>query len=123
MNDADVNRYKTVLMKIRQAIVGKSREREAIWIAQSNELMETVQLAAEREFAIRALEFEKKCLTQVDEALQRIEDGEFGVCLDCDEPISPKRLAAVPWATYCLRCQELEDRRQAADARAPCLAA
>ena len=123
MNEADVNRYKAVLMRTRNAIVGKSREREAIWVAQSNELMETVQLAAEREFAIRALEFEKKYLTQVDAALQRIEDGEFGICLECEEPISPKRLTAVPWATYCLRCQEVEDRRQAEEAGVPTLAA
>jgi DnaK suppressor protein len=123
MNRADMNRYKAVLMKTREAIVGKSREREAIWIAPSNELMETVQLAAEREFAIRALEFETKCLTQVDAALERIEDGEFGICLDCEEPIAAKRLAAVPWATCCLRCQELEDRRHAGEVGLPRLAA
>ncbi len=123
MNEADVNRYKSVLLKTREAIVGKSREREAIWVGQSNELMETVQLATEREFAIRSLELEKKCLTQVDTALERIEDGEFGVCLECEESISPKRLAAVPWAIYCLRCQELEDRRQAEEAGVASLAA
>jgi DnaK suppressor protein len=112
MNEADLNRYTTVLTRTREAIRGKSREREAIWVASSNELMETVQLAAEREFTIRALESETKCLTQVNAALQRIQDGEFGICVECEEPISPKRLTAVPWATYCLRCQELEDRRE-----------
>ena len=112
MNEADVNRYKAVLTRTREAILGKSRERESIWVSQSNELMETVQLAAEREFAIRTLESETKCLTQVNAALQRIHDGEFGICVECEEPISPKRLAAVPWATYCLHCQEREDRRK-----------
>jgi len=71
MNQADMNRYKTVLMTTRKAIVGKAREREAIWVSQSNELMETVQLAAEREFTIRTLESETKCLTQVDASLER----------------------------------------------------
>jgi len=123
MNEADVNRYKGVLLRTREAIAGKSREREAIWVAHCNEVMETVQLASEREFAIRALELEKRCLTQVDAALDRIEDGEFGVCMECEEPISPKRLAAVPWACYCLRCQEMEDRRQAEEAGVPTLAA
>jgi len=123
MNGTDVNRYKKVLIAAREAIVGKSHQREAIWVAQSNELMETVQLAAERDFAIRALELENKCLTRVDAALKRIEDGEFGICLECEEPISPKRLAAVPWATYCLRCQELDDSRQAAERAEPTLAA
>jgi DnaK suppressor protein len=123
MNKADVNRYKAVLMTIREAIVGKSREREVIWIAPSNELMEAVQLAAEREFAIRTLESESKCLAQVDAALDRIEDGEFGKCLECEEPISAKRLAALPWAIYCLHCQEMEDRRQAEEYGVPSLAA
>ena len=123
MNQTDVNQYRAVLMAAREAIVGKSHQREAIWVAQSNELMETVQLAAERDFAIRALELENKCLTQVDAALKRIEDGEFGICLECEEPISPKRLAAVPWATYCLRCQELDDSRKAADGAEPRMAA
>ena len=123
MSEVDVNRYKAVLTAARAAIVGKAHEREAIWVAQSNELMETVQLAAERDFAIRALELESKCLTQVDAALKRIEDGEFGICLECEEPISLKRLAAVPWATYCLRCQELGDSREAAEGAEPRIAA
>jgi len=123
MNDADMNRYKAVLTTTRKAILGKGREREAIWVSQSNELMETVQLAAEREFTIRSLESEKKCLTQIDAALQRIADGEFGICVECEEPISPKRLNAVPWAIYCLRCQEVEDRRQALEAGVQRLAA
>jgi len=114
MTEADMNRYKASLMTAREAIVGKSHERESIWVVPSNEVMETVQLAAEREFTIRALERKNQCLRQVDAALKRIDNGEFGVCLECDEPISPKRLAAVPWATYCLRCQELHDTREAA---------
>ena len=123
MNKAEVNRFKAVLMKTREAIVGKARERESIWIAPSNELMETVQLAGEREFAIRALESQTKSLAQIDAALERIEDGDFGVCLECEEQISAKRLAAVPWAIYCLHCQELEDTRQTVGARVPSLAA
>jgi DnaK suppressor protein len=123
MNETDVKRYKAVLMAAREAIAGKPHEREAIWVAESSELMETVQLAAEREFAIRALELENRCLMQVESALKRIEDGEFGICLECEEPISPKRLAAVPWATFCLRCQELDDSRQEAEAAEPRMAA
>ncbi|MEX2262325.1 MAG: TraR/DksA family transcriptional regulator [Bryobacteraceae bacterium] len=46
-------------------------------------------------------------LRQVQEALHRIRHGTFGVCGECDEPISPKRLDAVPWAKYCVKCQEM----------------
>ena len=52
-------------------------------------------------------ENESRQLTEVDEALLRIEDEEYGNCLNCEKPINPKRLQAIPWARYCLDCQEL----------------
>jgi len=123
MSQVDLEKYKTLLMGRREEIVGKSRRREDIWIVPSNEQIEKVQLAGEREFAVRALEHQSKSLMQIDRALERIEDGEFGICLECEEPISPKRLAAVPWAAYCLHCQELQDAQQTADQTEPILAA
>lgn len=45
-------------------------------------------------------------LRLVDEALGRIESGDFGICLACEEPIPEKRLKAIPWARYCVQCQE-----------------
>jgi DnaK suppressor protein len=47
-----------------------------------------------------------KLLREISGALHRIDTGQYGVCLECDEPISPKRLDAVPWARYCVSCQE-----------------
>jgi DnaK suppressor protein len=52
-------------------------------------------------------ENESRQLMLVDEALLRIEDDEYGVCQNCEKEINPKRLAAIPWARYCLDCQEL----------------
>ena len=46
----------------------------------------------------------------INEALERIEDKEYGVCQNCEEPINPKRLEAVPWARYCINCQELREK-------------
>lgn len=45
-------------------------------------------------------------LTQVEAALERMAAGDFGVCTSCGENISPKRLAAIPWAHCCISCQE-----------------
>ena len=47
-----------------------------------------------------------KLLREVSDALHHIDTGHYGICLECEEPISPKRLDAVPWARYCVRCQE-----------------
>lgn len=123
MNDADTNKYRTLLIAKREAIAGKAPQREELWIVQSNEQVENVQLAGEREFAARTLERESKSLMQIGAALKRIKEGEFGICLDCEEPISPKRLAAVPWAAYCLRCQEMRDAAQDGEVFQPQLAA
>ena len=49
-------------------------------------------------------------LVAVRAALQRIDSGEFGICVDCDRPIGDKRLEAVPWTPYCLEDQEKHDQ-------------
>jgi DnaK suppressor protein len=49
-------------------------------------------------------------LALIDEALHRIETGGFGECVNCGEPVLEKRLEAVPWARYCLKCQDLQER-------------
>ena len=110
-------------MAKREEIVGRSFRREDLWIVRSNEQIETVQLAGQREFAARTLEREAKSLMQIGAALKRIHNGEFGICLECEEPISPKRLAAVPWAAYCLHCQEMHDAQEATETVHPNVAA
>jgi DnaK suppressor protein len=49
-------------------------------------------------------------LTQIDEALERIEDEEFGICLNCNNEIGVKRLEALPWVRYCISCQDLFEK-------------
>lgn len=47
-----------------------------------------------------------KLLREISDALRRIEHDTYGICAECEEPISAKRLDAVPWARYCVTCQE-----------------
>jgi DnaK suppressor protein len=47
-----------------------------------------------------------KLLREIADALHRIEHENYGVCMECEDPISIKRLDAVPWARYCVACQE-----------------
>jgi RNA polymerase-binding transcription factor len=53
--------------------------------------------------------FDTELLREIGEALGRLRDGSYGICLDCGMPVSRKRLEAIPWARYCVSCQE---RRQ-----------
>ncbi len=55
-------------------------------------------------------ENESRQLELIDEALERLEEEEYGVCQNCEKEINPKRLAAIPWARYCLECQELREQ-------------
>lgn len=48
-------------------------------------------------------------LSQVRAALERIDQGTYGICIDCDRPINPARLEAVPWTPYCLDDQKKHD--------------
>jgi len=109
MTQTELAHYKALLTARRNEITGRPHQRDELFVVQSNEQIETVQLAGQREFAARSLERQSKILGQIEAALERIQDGEFGVCLDCETPISPKRLAALPWAAYCLQCQESRD--------------
>src|ERR1700676_3160757 len=47
-----------------------------------------------------------KLLREIADALHRMDREHYGICLECEEPISVKRLDAVPWARYCVSCQE-----------------
>ena len=53
---------------------------------------------------------DRKLLELIDEALVRVESGEYGECVNCGEPVAEKRLDAVPWTRYCLKCQDLQER-------------
>ncbi len=57
-------------------------------------------------------------LREIEDALLRIDDGTYGTCLECEHPISMKRLDALAWARYCVPCQEcLSASQQSEDAR------
>jgi DnaK suppressor protein len=58
---------------------------------------------------------EIELLREVQQALRRIDNGTFGICQGCGEPISGKRLEAIPWAKYCLTCQQIEGREQGSE--------
>lgn len=115
MTKTEINKFRQTL-ETKQAELGRVlRNREGIAIEKSADALDEVQLAAERELAIRNLDRESGLLRQVKGALVRLEEGSYGVCMHCEEDINPKRLAAVPWALYCIQCQEIADSRRVSD--------
>jgi DnaK suppressor protein len=59
-----------------------------------------------KEFLYSLSNTEKSILEEVQHAIERMDDGEYGTCMECGEKISKKRLDAVPWARFCVPCQE-----------------
>jgi DnaK suppressor protein len=113
MTKIEMKKYKTILEEKRGELERIVRNRDGITIEKSADALDEVQHASERELAIRNLDRESNLLRNVRSALRRIEDESFGVCLHCEEDISLKRLNAVPWAPFCIQCQEQADRQRA----------
>ncbi len=112
MTKAEINKFKQVLEAKHAELAEVLRKRDEIAIEKSPDAIDEVTRAAERELAIRNLDRESNLLRNVRAALRRIDDGTYGICAHCEEDISPKRLNAVPWAPFCISCQELADRQE-----------
>jgi DnaK suppressor protein len=105
-------RFTNLLLAKQTELSASVRNRDEIVIESAPDAIDQVQLMGEREIAIRNLDRDSKVLGQIRRALSRITNGSYGICLHCEEDILPKRLAAVPWAAFCIKCQEQIDRRE-----------
>jgi DnaK suppressor protein len=110
MNKTDFEKYKAMLEAKQAELSAALRNREDIAIEKTPDALDEVQLAGERELAIRNLDRDSSLLRNIRGALARLADGSYGVCLHCEENIKLKRLDAVPWAKFCITCQEAADR-------------
>src|SRR6266446_1900149 len=93
----------------KQALEAKLREltqsrswRDTIAVEPNADPLDTTQGALEREMATRSLDRNATLVRQIRAAIDRVNHGGYGVCLECEEPISHKRLAAVRWAALCI---------------------
>lgn len=65
----------------------------------------------ERELSMNIVSSEQEILYQIDDALKRLDDGSFGVCQQCTQPITMSRLKAVPYASLCINCQRVKEQK------------
>ena len=68
---------------------------------------------------LRRLATHRTALHDIDEALRKIEEGSYGICEECGEPIGEKRLSVLPAATLCVICQGNKERLEAIENAAP----
>ncbi len=112
MTKAELDKFRAILEAKQAELSGALRNRDEIVIEKAPDALDEVQLAGERELAIRNLDRDSSMLRQIRRALARLNDGSYGTCLHCEEDISQKRMNAVPWAAYCIKCQEQVDRHE-----------
>ena len=110
MTKTEKDRFRRILRARVAELERFTRQRDGIVVERSADQLEEIQGASQRAIAVCNLDREFTQLRDARAALRRIEDGSFGTCQECDEDIHPKRLAAVPSATFCIRCQEAVDR-------------
>ena len=65
----------------------------------------------ERELSMNIISSEQELLYQIDDALKRIDDGSYGICAQCNKPITMSRLKAVPYASMCVACQRTKEQK------------
>ena len=102
--------YEAALRAKNAELIAVLKDREGIEVNSEPDLFDEVQTAVDRALLIRNLDRSSALLREVQAALARIAEGSYGECIDCGKEISPKRLAAAPWAPLCLDCQELAER-------------
>lgn len=105
-----INGFQAILAHKETELLHAGRGREGITIEKSADQMDEIQYALERDLAIHNVEHDFTLLRDIRAAQHRIRDGTYGICIQCEEAISPKRLAALPWAACCIDCQEAADR-------------
>jgi len=116
MNKVQLKKFKSLLTEKRDEIVKKAKQTlEEDMTLDSNDLPDEMDLASSeylQSFTFRLRGREKVFLDKIEKALRKIEDGSFGVCEECGEEISIKRLEARPETTLCIRCKEDQERHE-----------
>jgi len=107
LTQTDLNAFRSILISERRKLSTPSNGGFGILAASGAvSLDDQPPLLHEQFVAIHARKTDRQKLRQIDAALERIHAGEFGVCQECAEAMPRRRLEAIPWAPYCVPCQE-----------------
>jgi DnaK suppressor protein len=113
----ELKKFQELLEEKRKAVLERARQ----MLAEDNMTLDTNDLPDEMDLAsseyLQSFEFrlrgrEKSLLSKLDLALKKIDDGTFGICEICEEPIGKKRLEARPETTLCIKCKEDQEREE-----------
>ncbi len=115
MSDKEKDRYLKKLLEKKREIVNQlsefHNESKEIETGIAQDVGDKAESSYEKEFLLSLSDTERRRLTLIDNALRRFKKGEFGYCLMCGKTITKKRLDVIPWAQFCISCQEQEEEK------------
>ena len=119
MDAKQLEKYKKQLLEQRERLAGQLNENQRQTFEFGlEEMPDPVDAAVQdrsQTIMLSISESERDLIDQTDAALQRIELGSYGTCANCGQDIAPARLDAVPYASYCMKCQEKMERGELDD--------
>ena len=117
LSDDQLTHYRTILSEKRDRLIESAKttlDTEMV-VSQDDRFDEVDQASTEymQAFSFRLRGRERFLIGKIDIALKKIEAGMFGICEECEEPISAKRLEARPEAPLCIQCKEAQEKEEA----------
>ena len=115
MNDRQKEYFRQKLLRWRDEILREAKQ-TLLHLQEENvnhpDLADRASSETDRAIELRARDRQRKLISKIDAAIERIEDGSYGFCIETGEPISLKRLEARPIATLSIEAQERHERRE-----------
>lgn len=112
----ELKKFQELLEEKRKIVLERARQMLSEgMVLDANDLPDEMDLASSeyiQSFEFRLRGREKSLLSKLDLALKKIEDGTFGICEICEEPIGKKRLEARPETSLCIKCKEDQEREE-----------
>ena len=116
MDSKTLTKYRKLLLEEKERILNNSKNAIKTELALSpDDLPDETDLAASeihQNLVFKLRDRERQLLTKIDEALARMDEGTFGTCVDCEEPIEVRRLEARPVSELCIACKEKQEHRE-----------
>ncbi len=110
--DAFKKRLEVRQQELRRTVIRTEQDGRAADEDSAQDVADKAASSYNKEFLFSQSNNERQLLAMVESALSRIREGAYGECISCGEEINAKRLEAVPWARYCIKCQEKIEQGQ-----------
>jgi len=112
--DADVARYRDALLRKRGELLGGAGAKPLQWTMENNsgrqgDMADQASGTNEVHIQLKLKQTDAKILQAIEEALERVEQGTYGLCRDCGKPVAAARLEAIPWTRVCISCKEKQN--------------